>query len=147
MEKIMIPIDGSEYSDRALEVGKDLAAGYGAQVVLLHVVSIDIPNYVDFTNAAAVGATLDSVREAAAEQAKVILEKGKEFLGDLCCVATLETSGGKPADAIVRTAEAEGVDMIIMGSAGSGSAAKGILMGSVTNRVLHNTKIPVLVVK
>ena len=147
MKKILIPIDGSEFSDRALQMGKDLAQTIGGSVVLLHVVNVEIPSYVDFTSTSAIGSNLDSVRAAAAENAKIVLDKGKEFLGDLCCVATLETSGYSPADSIVRTADAEGVDLIIMGSEGTGSFSKGILMGSVTNRVLHLTKIPLLVVK
>lgn len=146
MKKILIPIDGSEFSDRALEKGKEIAKAMGSEVILLHVVFVDVPNYVDFAMTAAVGATLDSIREAAEKSAQTILENGKEKLGDIGSIS-LEVQAGNPADTIIRMAESEEVDLIVMGSEGIGSASKGILLGSVTNRVVHSTKVPVLVVK
>jgi nucleotide-binding universal stress UspA family protein len=147
MKKVLIPIDGSEFSARALEKGKEVAKACGSEVILLHVVHVDLPSYLDFTSSPAVDASLDSVRAAAEENGKTILEEGKVALGDAALSVKLMSIPGTPADMIVRTADDEGVEMIIMGSEGMGPGSKGFLLGSVTNRVLHNTKLPVLVVK
>lgn len=146
MKKVLIPIDGSEFSDRALDKGMEIAKACGSEVVLLHVVFVDVPAYVDFASTAAVGATMESIREAAEEMGKTILEKGKEKLTGIASVST-ELMAGNPAETILRLADSIDADLIVMGSEGVGPASKGILLGSVTNRVLHNTKIPVLVVK
>jgi nucleotide-binding universal stress UspA family protein len=53
---------------------------------------------------------------------------------------------GLPADEIVKKAETERYDMIVIGSRGR-TAAKSFLLGSVSNRVSHQAKCPVLIVK
>ncbi|XP_078483330.1 universal stress protein YxiE-like [Ciona intestinalis] len=56
----------------------------------------------------------------------------------------VETTEGKPGQAIVKLAEKSGVDLIVMGTRGQGAIRRTIL-GSVSDYVLHHTKIPVLI--
>lgn len=53
---------------------------------------------------------------------------------------------GVPGSSIIRTAEAEGVDLIVMGNSGKGSVSS-FVMGSVSHYTVHHAKCPVLIVK
>ena len=60
--------------------------------------------------------------------------------------ADMNVLQGPAPDAILRVAETEGYDLIVMGSRGLGQF-QGLLIGSVSDRVMHHAKIPVLIVR
>ena len=142
MKKILIPIDGSEYSRRAIETGKEYAIALGASVVLINVMDTSIPegtyvipsrfNYQQFA--------VDLEK-----QSDDILAEAKELVGDIPS-ETVVTSGNA-ANKIADYANNYNIDLIIMGSHGQGSALQRFFVGSVTAKVLHQATVPVLVVK
>lgn len=151
MKRIVVPTDGSAFSDRAIDMGKQLVESCKGQLILLHVANNEIPGFLDVASGSATGVPLEDFYKITEEQGARILEKAKERVKDLATQGMVETrlltGVGAVSMKIVEFAEAEDADLIIMGSEGAGGAVKGFLLGSVTNKVLHITKIPVLVVK
>lgn len=146
--KVLLATDGSGSAQRAALFLRDLAAGATrqAEVIVLYVVRP--PGYWFMSNEAGMmsGAeVIGQLLETAREEGKHILQR---FAG-IFTAAGIATRGliaeGDPASEIVRIAAEEEVQLIVMGSRGMG-AIRGLLLGSVTDRVLQRGAIPTLVV-
>jgi nucleotide-binding universal stress UspA family protein len=144
IKKILIPIDGSEQADKALNLTLDLARKYNSEVEILHVVP-PIPAYI--TSTVNPKWLKEYHEEAKKEGRKLLSESIKQAQSkakDLKISSNL--SEGRPSNNIVEKAENEDFDLIVMGSRGLGGV-KGSLLGSVSNQVVNETKIPILLVK
>jgi nucleotide-binding universal stress UspA family protein len=127
---ILIPTDGSELAERAVTHGLLLAKFVGAKVTVI-IVAEAFAKYTEQIkkhNAS----VLDRVANAA-KQAGVPCD-------------TMQAQDVQPYEAIIATATDRGCDLIVMASHGR-SGLSAIVLGSVTNKVLTHTKIPVLVVQ
>ena len=138
--------DGSELSNLAMEHAIVLARSLGAKLTLLHVAGqYPPPMLVDGT----VFPTLPQEEHdaAAIKQSQQILDplvaRAKEAGVDC---AALHESDSAAWHAIIGTAERKRCDVIVMGSHGRGGFAA-LIMGSQTQKVLHHTNLPVLVVR
>ena len=156
-KKILVPLDGSEHSRRALSIAHRLAAAGEATLYLLNVP--EWPPAKDLLGKAVgareMGVSRDKVEqtgrrllehiESAEESGHGMMEQTKEKLG----ISHVHTENivrtGVPADVICQEAERLGVDAIVMGSRGL-SDLKGLLVGSVSHKVLHTAKCTVLTV-
>ena len=144
-KNILIPTDGSEQSQRAVRSGIDLAKIHGAKVTGIHV----IPDY--HLLIAYEGAFDPVTEERIEEEAKSRADTYLGFLRDAAsaagvqCSTVCETSD-HPYDAILRTCDANGCDLILMTSHGRKGLAA-VLLGSETRKVLTHAKVPVLVVR
>ena len=152
MKTILVPIDGSENSERALLKAKELADCLGSKIILLNVISVrSTVSYYHFSGRLAQDTMAMDWKEIigkAKADSQELLEKAKEKLGDSNVEAVmLEEYGEEMARAIVNFANEREADMIVMGSIGMGSLSKRLYMGSVTTRVLHITDKPVLVIQ
>lgn len=143
--KILLASDGSEYALRAAKAAAELAKALNASVTLLHVftmpsVQMTVPGApgVD-VDPAAFSTYVEQVQDAVAKRTgKVLDEAGVPY--------TTLLEAGHPAEVIVRIAEDDGYDLIVMGSRGL-SAIQSFLLGSVSDKVLHHAHCPVLIVK
>jgi len=142
--KIVVPLDGSEYANRALEIAMELAGKYSASLVLIHVVPaasalITGPE----VSSAPILLNLSSELE---ESGRRLLEEGakKAQAGGIQVSTVLEH--GNISDNIIRVADSEKADLIVMGERGLGAVAR-FFLGSVANKVSHHAKCPVLIVK
>ena len=137
MQKILVPVDGSDSSERALDRASELAVALKAKLIFLYVANV---------NQLAVNSCLSAeLLEAMNKAGDVILTHAKERVSEsIETERVLET--GSPASAIVDVAEECEADMIIMGSRGLG-LVKGVLLGSVSQYVVENAKCAVMVVK
>jgi nucleotide-binding universal stress UspA family protein len=137
MEKILIPVDGSESSEHALGKGIELANALKAKLMFLYVANV---------NQLAVNSCLSSeLLEAVNKAGDVVLTHAEESTPDgIETERVMET--GSPAPVIIDVAEENGVDLIVMGSRGLG-LVKGVLLGSVSQYVVENAKCAVMVVK
>lgn len=147
MKKILIPIDGSDFSKRAMEKGKELAKAFDSEVVLMHVTNFDFVTYPG-VGVFEVGVNIPDIMEELEEQGEKLLQEAKESFGDMKGkVETLLQKGGI-AHMITEYCENNDVDMVVMGSEGlSASGIRSLLIGSVTSKVIHHVNVPVLVVK
>lgn len=136
---ILIPTDGSELAERGVAHGMALAKSLGATVSVIFVVEPfsevssrfleAVVAYVEFRKQQAT-----SVLDRVANEAKT---------AGISC-QTIQVESGQPHQAIIAAAEDKGCDLIVMSSHGR-SGLSMLLIGSVTNKVLTQAKIPVLV--
>ena len=139
---MLLPTDGSPLSASAIAQGVRLAKATGARVTGLYV----MPQFHVFTYRTEM---LEDTREqyakdcdAHAVEYLAVVEKAAREAGVPC--ATASVSDDHPDEAILRVADERGCDAIVMASHGRRGIA-GVLMGSVTQKVLTHGKLPVLV--
>ncbi|HAE61790.1 MAG TPA: universal stress protein [Eubacteriaceae bacterium] len=145
MKKILIPVDGSSYSVRAVKKGAEIAKAFDGEVVLLNV--IDIKFAVPAQATVGFSSAFDVLMDKSRQDSKKILDEAKELLKGAAKDIKTEIIEGDSSISIIKYIENNDIDLVIMGSQGVSGGLKGLLIGSVTNRVLHNTHVPVLVVK
>jgi nucleotide-binding universal stress UspA family protein len=133
---VLVAIDGSTYSQLALPAAIEVARKFDSEVLVLHVSEHDRGRAVVYTLETPADATTmvgDAVKKAR--------DTGVVARGQVRDAAT-----GHVAKVIVETAQANGIDLIVMGSRGL-SDVQGLMLGSVTHKVMQTADIPVLVVR
>ncbi|MBB4038493.1 nucleotide-binding universal stress UspA family protein [Microvirga flocculans] len=141
---ILIATDGSSLSARAVEHGTNLAKALGAAVLLLTVTE---RFHVFAVEADQLEETPSTFKEHMQKQAERTLAEASEIARGLGIDArTLHLEDDAPYQAIIRTAESQRCDLIVMASHGRGGVSA-LLLGSETMKVLTHSKIPVLVVR
>jgi nucleotide-binding universal stress UspA family protein len=141
-KRILIPTDGSELSGLAVEKGLDLAKEVGAEVTAVHV---GTPLHLIVFDP-------EDLSESTEQYEIRMRRKGEEILHAIqrtaekkgvACKISFSTSD-HPYEDIIKAAEANGCDLILMASHGR-KGVKGLLLGSETQKVLTHSAIPVLV--
>ncbi len=140
--KLLVPIDGSDHSKLALNTAKELGEKLGAKIVVFTVV----PDFKIMENYAIGYEYGSQIEEASILTAKKILKSMEENLKDYPCNVEYVYELGDPGERIIKYAEENGVDLIIMGNRGLGAFSR-TLLGSVSYKVINHSKVSVLVVK
>ncbi len=137
--KILVGVDGSDCARRAFDAAADMAKVTGAKLLVLCVVQPPM--------------AIGQRKETAARFVGILEREARLILADYAAEAdkkgvNAETmlAKGHPAKIILYTARAEKADLVAVGSRGRGGI-KGLLLGSVSSAVVHNSKMPVLVAK
>jgi nucleotide-binding universal stress UspA family protein len=142
---ILIATDGSALADKAVAHGLALAKAVGARVTAL---TVEVPLSVFEAPEAKMPQLSDALSphgELMRRYASQVLQRvaeAAEAAGVACKILELEHA--RPSEAIVEAAEDKGCDLIVMASHGR-SGVSAALLGSVTRKVLTQTKLPVLV--
>ena len=139
--KILIPTDGSELSDKALEAGVNFAKALGSSVVIATVIEPYSYSNLSEYRPESIDQYDSRVRELAQERlegARELVEK-KEVPCEVVAYKSFS-----PAEAIIDAATEYGCDLIFMASHGRQGLAA-VLLGSETQKVLTHSKIPVMV--
>lgn len=143
-KNILVPVDGSEKSALAALHGAELASKTGSELFLLHVVP-SLPPYID-TAPDRLSKVQQSIMDELNEQGEIILSKVKDDLAAYRLNIHTDIAVGNPAEQIIKKAKEINCELVVMGSRGLGEI-KGILMGSVSNRVTKHAGCPVMVVR
>ncbi len=138
-KKILVPLDGSKLSEKALVHAHELAKQTTAEIVLLQVVVFPTRDYDVIPMDVAVSA------EVIAET-KRYLEHAAGDLRRLGMRVTTQVEVGYVADQIIDYAASHEVDLIVMSTHGRTGPARW-LIGSVADRVAHGSKVPVFMVR
>ena len=144
-QHILIATDGSALAETAVSHGLSLAKSVGAKVTALIVETpfnvYDVPE-----------SRVQQMSEAFTQHAEQVRQHAAGILDRVADAAnaagvpceTVQVEHGHPYQAMIATAKDKGCDLIVMASHGR-SGISAILLGSVTNKVLTHTNIPVLV--
>jgi nucleotide-binding universal stress UspA family protein len=145
-DRILVPTDGSDVAEAAVDHALDLAEKYDAEVHALYVVDIDSVNFSLGTE------QVDRLKQGRFDEMGELKDRADEATGAVAASAAERgvevvehVSGGRPHKVIGDYAEDHGVDLIVMGSHGRAGVRRALL-GSVTERTLRSTHVPVLVV-
>ncbi len=143
-QKILVPLDGSKLAECVVEHVKSIATGCQVPtVVLLRVVEpLILP--ANLPDKMAVDAYRDANVEAE-DQAKNYLSEMEERLKAEGIAVETDIADGPPADEILKYAEKNGIDLIVMSTHGRSGVSRWFF-GSVTDRVVRQSLTPVLTV-
>jgi nucleotide-binding universal stress UspA family protein len=140
--KMLIAVDGSEHARRAIEAAARLAKQMqSAEVVLLNVADAmvfygELPPF-----------DIEAVERAQRLHQDKLLAEAEAQARALGLQKVLTQSAvGLTAHEILRVADERGVDQIVLGTHGRGAVGS-LLLGSVAQRVVHQAKVPVLLVR
>ena len=138
--RILVPVDGSDNSYRALDAALLLSEKLGAEITSVHVIE-DIPvSYVVSEK------LLKEIVDAYKRENQLILSKCSEIAIKKGLVIKTKLLQGNPGSTILDYCEKEKYDIIIMGSRGMGKF-KELVLGSVSNKVLHHSSCPVMIIR
>jgi len=138
-DEILLAVDGSEHGLRAAKMAGDLARNMKSKSLRIVVAFDGIPPYLGEPN-------LESVIEARMKEARAILQKAQEAVGNVPAEIHTELIEGSPAEAIIEVAKTRESDVIVMGSRGLGRLT-GALLGSNSQKVVSHAPCPVLIVR
>jgi nucleotide-binding universal stress UspA family protein len=140
--KLLVPLDGSTASERALEHALSLAAGNPATIIIL--LNVQTPEVLGLSD---IRARSQNDRMLADRRSEEVLRRPVETCGKhhVSCEKRAEYRG-TVAETIVRVARETGADQIVMGARGLGRL-RGLMLGSVTTQVVHLADVPVTLVK
>lgn len=158
IKSILVPVDGSENSERAVTFAAELATTTEASIMLLHVLSklLARPQLKDYLSTLEADANpdwteIESIRAALSESGE---DAGKMILANAGRAARSEgvehvstaIKDGDPVEEILRLVETGKCDLIVMGRRGIGGL-KGLLMGSLSHKISNMADCPVVTVK
>jgi len=133
-EHILIPTDGSDLSNKAIEHGLELAKALGAKITAL---TVSEPFYVS--------AFEPSMAEQYKKHVAALATKYAASASNVACEA-VRVEHERPYQAIIDTAKERGCDAIVMASHGR-RGVSAIVLGSETVKVLTHSTVPVIVVR
>jgi len=150
IKKVLIALDYNPTAQKVAEVGFSMAESMNAEVILLHVIadpvlyaSAGYSPIMGFSGYIDVGPlqleSIDGLKNASLQY----LDKSRQHLGDKSIQTIVKE--GDFADSILETAKELHADIIVVGSH-SRKLLENIVMGSVTENVLHHTSIPLFIV-
>lgn len=150
VKTVLIALDFDPTASKIAEAGYSLAKTMNAGVVLLHVIaeeiyysSLEYSPITGFSGFSNSDFTLMASSEGLEKASQYFLDSTRNHLGDETIQTVIEK--GDFADMILRTAKNTSADLIVIGSH-SRKWLEQVLMGSVTEKVLHNTEIPLFIV-
>ena len=137
LKNIVLAFDGSEYSNRALQYAKTFAERFEATLWLVHIFThtSDLLGYEDYEK-------LYSKRKAGGQ---TLLNEALQELSNTRLDVREKLEEGPEAESILNIAKNCQADLIVMGTRGHGTL-KGLLVGSVSRKVIHHSSCPVMVV-
>ena len=151
-ESILIATDGSKNSERAAKVGIELAKLSGGEVTVVYVADIgkhmptrSLSTPFGGLNPDAIAYAATILREELLEEGEIATRQVEELAKESGLVSKRLIVEGNPASEILRIAKEAKMNVIVMGSIGKTGLEK-FLMGSVAERVVRNSNVPVLIV-
>lgn len=143
IKNIMVATDGSAPGMQAAEMGINLARLACAEVTAVYVVDMarltQLPGYISVPG---IKERLLELMDNEGEKATAEVEDMAREAGVVC---HKQVVGGNPADELLKISQELGVDLLVMGSIGRSGLSK-ILLGSVAEKVVRHSKVPVLLV-
>ena len=138
-EKILVATDGSEHGYRASRVALDLGKISGGKVTAIYVADTVKTSHLPDDM------LLFSIRELLLKEGKEALKQVEDLAREKGVSFESVVVEGNPGSEIIRYAETSGMDVIILGAVGRTGLDK-FLLGSVAEKVVRNSKIPVLTI-
>jgi nucleotide-binding universal stress UspA family protein len=142
LERILCPLDFSEFSTRAFDYAASLARRYKSKLLLEHVVYLAFPADPSYINEEA----LDTVSRGLSDFARKQLEDFVRKHSSQGIEMESFVEEGDVTDSILALAQEQAVDLIVMGTHGR-HGLDHLLLGSVTEKVLRKARCPVLTVR
>lgn len=142
-QKIVVPLDGSGWSQRAVPHAIDIARTNNAEVILLHIFR---PPAREFSDSISLGGGDPQIQQLREQAKQYLIGLRSELRGEKCSVRTHFTEGSDVAALICQYVHSENADLVVMSTHGRSGLAR-ILYGSVAKAVMECIDVPVLLIK
>ncbi|MFO7858434.1 MAG: universal stress protein [Ectothiorhodospiraceae bacterium] len=140
---ILLPVDGSEMAQRAMNAAREMASSSGADVVVL-CVAVD-RDVMPSELMAASHINKKDVQDDRQQQAASVAQNAAKSLQDAGITVTSEVAVGDPAQCIIERSRELNAPLVLIGRRGL-TGFRELIMGSVSNKVVHYADCPVLVI-
>ncbi|MDE1829356.1 MAG: universal stress protein [Thaumarchaeota archaeon] len=148
--RILVPFDGSKYSERALNEAIEIAKNFGSKLYVIMAVStpiIEPPGmYFGYIRGVDMDKAFEDYTNIAYERAERILQDILERCRKKGVEASYRVISDKPGKAVLDFSKRNYIDLIVMGSQGLRGIKKIKVLGSVSRHVLENATCPILIV-
>ena len=138
--KILVPVDGSDISYRALDSALFLSERLGSKITAIHVIEKVPTVYIQSQK------LLDEILETHKNESQKILDECSSIATKKGIAINTTLLEGNPASTILEFSQTEKYEVIIIGSRGMGHF-KELILGSVSSKVIHHSLCPVLLIK
>lgn len=143
IERILVALDNSAFADKVMNQALELAKVYQAQLFAVTVINYSVLSEIDETSSSPV---ITETIYKWTESFQGILDICKQLAGENGVEFYQAMLSGRPAEEIIKYAEENNIDLIVMGHIGK-SAAAGFLLGSVSQKVSAHSKCSVMIIK
>lgn len=144
INKVMIAIDGSDTSKKAAEVGIDIARRANGSIIAVYVMDISrLSHLPGYTTLPGLKEKILALMQDEGQQATDFVRDRSKNMG---VASRFIIAQGNPAEEILKAAREEEADIIVMGKIGR-TAVEKFLLGSVAEKVVLQSTIPVLLIK
>jgi len=150
--KILVPLDGSKYSERALEAAINIAKKFQSELTLIDVYSFEMPYSIKYVRKGVTGKlrgyseAFRVASEAIQRERAGILKKGEMKVKVEGIPVETALMEGNTVQEILRKAVEGKFDLIVIGAKGAGKI-RGMLIGHVSEKVVRKARCPVLVIR
>jgi nucleotide-binding universal stress UspA family protein len=138
--KILVPVDGSDISYRALDSALFLSERLGSKITAIHVIEKMPTVYIQSQK------ILDEILETYKNESQKILDECSSIATKKGIAINTTLLEGNPASTILEFSQMEKYEVIIIGSRGMGHF-KELILGSVSSKILHHSLCPVLLIR
>lgn len=138
---ILVPVDGSASAHHAARFAVQLSAGLGAPLTFIYVMELTSWNEMGLQ-----ALTRDQFTATKERLAEEVFEPLRDLLKEAATTATWKVSVGDPSVEIIQAARIENADLIVIGNRGRGQL-QGLLLGSVSEKVMRHALCPVTIVR
>lgn len=142
MQNVLVPFDGSDSAKRAVQYLVEASKAYPN--ILVHVLNVQRAANLYGTYVPSV--MLDELREGALKHASAVTAEAVQLLEAASIRYEIHHTVGEVVAEVVAAVKKHNCDTVVMGTRGMGSLGN-LVMGSVATRVVHDVKVPVLLVK
>jgi nucleotide-binding universal stress UspA family protein len=144
-QRILVPVDGSDPSNAAVELGLRLAKEWTSELIFCNIVDTD-RIMAESASVVTGGDPTPIIETMLASGEQLLSAASKEAKSAGLSTRTCLQREGNPVKGILDLAKREHVDLVMMGSHGRGGLSL-LVMGSTTEGVLRSSEVPVLVVR
>jgi nucleotide-binding universal stress UspA family protein len=141
--KILVPLDGSTWAERALPHASRIARNHNAELVLLTVYQMPMRDYTDQMALAGVTEISDQLHERAKNY---VTSQRNKLRNEGVNASYVLIEGGSPADKICDFVASEDIDLVVMSTHGRSGLAR-FLFGSVAQKVMQAVRVPVMLIR
>jgi nucleotide-binding universal stress UspA family protein len=141
-QKIVVPLDGSGWAQRAVPHAVDIARANGSEIILLHVFR---PPAIEYADKIALAGQEGQIQQAREAMKQYLIGVRSELRNEDLTVRTQVIEGLGVASLVSDYIRDEGIDLVVMSTHGRTGLAR-FLFGSVAHQIMQEVKVPVLLI-
>ena len=146
-DKILIPYDGSKFSEKALETAKILAKTSDSTLYIVTVLDVSDVSPPGLIRSKETRKTLDQIRNSVRRSVETALEQREQECNYLGIKASTQISEGSASDELLKFITKNNIDLVVIGSQGLSGFSKLNALGSVSRKISELADCPVMIVR